>query len=97
MQINAGPIQILLIDDHRSVLWGLEKLIDGEKPKMEVIGTATNAAEALNLLTTISPDVILTDLDLNGDSVVSTIPSLLLKSKAKVLVLTGSRDLELRA
>lgn len=96
MQSNAGPIKIMLIDDHRSVLWGLEKLIDSEKPKMEVIGTATNAAEALTLLATISPDVILTDLDLNGESVVSTIPSLLLKSKAKVLVLTGSRDLELR-
>lgn len=96
MQTNTGPIKILLVDDHRSVLWGLEKLIDSEKPKMEVIGTATNALEALNQLDNISPDVILTDLDLNGESVVSTIPNLLLKSKAKILVLTGSRDLELR-
>jgi DNA-binding NarL/FixJ family response regulator len=96
MQTNTEPIKIFLIDDHRSVLWGLEKLIDSEKPKMEVIGTATNAAEALNQLDNISPDVILTDLDLNGESVVSTIPKLLLKSKAKILVLTGSRDLELR-
>lgn len=96
MQTSVIPIKIFLIDDHRSVLWGLEKLIDGEKPKMEVIGTATNSTEALTLLETISPDVILTDLDLNGESAVSIIPSLIGKSTAKVLVLTGSRDLSLR-
>lgn len=96
MQTPVAPIKILLIDDHRSVLWGLEKLIDGEKPKMKVIGTATNSAEALILLETISPDVILTDLDLNGESAVNIIPNLIGKSSAKVLVLTGSRDLSIR-
>lgn len=96
MNIPTDPIKILLIDDHRSVLWGLEKLIDSEKPKMKVIGTATNSAEAMNLLATISPDVILTDLDLNGESAVTIIPSLIKKSMAKILVLTGSRDLSLR-
>jgi two-component system, NarL family, nitrate/nitrite response regulator NarL len=96
MQTAPQSIKILLLDDHRSVLWGLEKLIDGEKPKMSVIGTATNSAEAMTLLETISPDVILTDLDLNGESAVKIIPGLINKSKAKVLVLTGSRDLTLR-
>jgi len=94
MQID--PIKIMLIDDHRSVLWGLDKLINGEKPRMEVIGTATNTAEAMSLLESISPDVILTDLDLNGESGVDIIPSLIGKSMAKVLVLTGSRDIALR-
>lgn len=96
MQTSVTPIKILLIDDHRSVLWGLEKLIDGEKPKMEVIGSATTPAEAMILLATISPDVILTDLDLNGESAVNIIPNLIGNSTAKVLVLTGSRDLALR-
>jgi len=95
MQTQDSPIRIMLIDDHRSVLWGLEKLIDSEKPKMQVVGTATNSIEAMNLLGTISPDVILIDLDLNGESGVSIIPNLIEKSTAKVLVLTGSRDLSL--
>ena len=85
----------MLIDDHRSVLWGLEKLIDSESPRMQVVGTATNSIEAMNLLGTISPDVILIDLDLNGESGVSIIPNLMEKSNAKILVLTGSRDLSL--
>jgi len=95
MQTSTQPIKIMLIDDHRSVLWGLEKLIDSEKPRMEVVGTATNSAEALQLLGTISPDVILIDLDLNGESGVNIIPKLISNSKAKVLVLTGTRDLSL--
>jgi two-component system, NarL family, nitrate/nitrite response regulator NarL len=95
MQTQDNPIRIMLIDDHRSVLWGLEKLIDGEKPRMQVVGTATNSIEAMSLLGTISPDVILIDLDLNGESGASIIPNLIGKSTAKVLVLTGSRDLAL--
>lgn len=95
MQTSTLPIKIMLIDDHRSVLWGLEKLIDSEKPRMEVVGTATNSAEAMQLLGTVSPDVILIDLDLNGESGVNIIPKLISNSKAKVLVLTGTRDLSL--
>lgn len=90
------PIRIMLVDDHRSVLWGLEKLIESEKPRMEVIGTATNSVEALSLLLAITPDVIMIDLDLNGESGVNIIPNLIDISQAKVLVLTGSRDLSLR-
>jgi two-component system, NarL family, nitrate/nitrite response regulator NarL len=85
----------MLIDDHRSVLWGLEKLIESEKPRMEVVGTATNSTEAIALLDTISPDVIMIDLDLNGESGVTVIPGLLSKSNAVILVLTGTRDLSL--
>lgn len=95
MKTDAQPIKIMLIDDHRSVLWGLEKLIEGEKSNMAVVGTATNSADAMALLATITPDVIMIDLDLNGENGVDVIPNLLLKSKAVILVLTGTRDLSL--
>lgn len=88
----AEPIRILLVDDHRSVLWGLEKLIEGEAPRMAVIGKATSTQDALRLLDELRPDLILLDLDLGGESGVSAIPTLIGKSSAKVLVLTGSRD-----
>ena len=96
MKTLTLPIRIMLVDDHRSVLWGLEKLIESEKPRMEVIGTATNSAEAMSLLAAIFPDVIMIDLDLNGESGINIIPNLIDSSTAKVLVLTGSRDLSLR-
>ena len=86
-------IRILLLDDHRSVLWGLEKLIEGEHPRMQVVGKATTSAEALKLLDEVQPDIILLDLDLGGENGSNAIQSLIAKSKAKVLVLTGSRDI----
>lgn len=85
-------IRILLIDDHRSVLWGLERLVESEKSKMQVVGKATRVAEAVAQLPTAQPDVILLDLDLGGESGVDGLSTLIEKSKARVLVLTGLRD-----
>lgn len=90
---DSSTIRILLLDDHRSVLWGLEKLIEGEHPRMQVVGKATTSAEALKLLDEVQPDIILLDLDLGGENGSNAIQALMAKSKAKVLVLTGSRDI----
>ena len=92
MSSTADPIRILLVDDHRSVLWGLEKLIEGEGPRMQVVGKATTALEAMGLLDGARADIILLDIDLGGQSGINAIPALLAKSRARVLVLTGSRD-----
>jgi DNA-binding NarL/FixJ family response regulator len=92
MSTATDSIKILLVDDHRSVLWGLEKLIEGENPRMEVIGKATTSIEAMHLLDQVRPTIILLDIDLGGESGINAIPALIAKSGAKVLVLTGSRD-----
>jgi len=92
IQANSQPIRVMLVDDHRSVLWGLERLIEGEKPRMQVVGTATSQADALATIAQTAPDVILLDLDLGGESGVNAIPDFLAKSKARVLILTGVRD-----
>jgi CheY-like chemotaxis protein len=86
------PISILLVDDHRSLLWGLERLIEGEKPRMQVIGKASNKMEVFAFLTTEKPDVILLDLDLNGESSLDFLEELLQKTLARVLVLTAEQD-----
>ena len=88
---TASPIGVLLVDDHRTVLWGLEKLIDGERPNMMVVGKATSSAEAVAVADRVRPDVILLDVDLGGHSGVDAIPALICRSKAKVLLLTEHR------
>jgi DNA-binding NarL/FixJ family response regulator len=88
----VAPIRVLLVDDHRTVLWGLARLIDGEKPRMEVIGTATDCTEAIDLAGRARPDVIVLDIDLGKKSGIDSIPELIARSTAKVLVLTGLRD-----
>lgn len=93
---SGAPIRVLLVDDHRTVLWGLERLIDGEKPRMEVVGTATTRAEAIELAGTVRPDVIVLDIDLGQHDGISAIPELIARSKGHVLVLTGLRDSTVR-
>ena len=85
-------IRVFLIDDHRSILWGLEKLIDSNKPAMHVVGCAASYAEALPMLAAASPDVIVLDVDLGEQSGLDAIPELIATSSAKILVLTGLRD-----
>jgi DNA-binding NarL/FixJ family response regulator len=90
---SGAPIRVFLIDDHRSILWGLERLIESGSPPMKVVGSATNHTEALRLLDDASPDVILLDLDLGKENGIDAIPKLIAAAAtAKVLVLTGLRD-----
>jgi DNA-binding NarL/FixJ family response regulator len=91
-EMNSAPIRVLLIDDHRSILWGLERLIESGKPAMQVVGTATNCADALKLIDKAAPDLILLDIGLGTENGVEEIPNLLARSHAKILVLTGLRD-----
>ena len=89
---DITPIRVFLIDDHRSILWGLEKLIESATPAMQVVGSVTNCTDAFKLLVQAAPDVILLDMDLGKESGLDAIPQLMAKSAAKILILTGLRD-----
>jgi two-component system nitrate/nitrite response regulator NarL len=91
-QRAQAPIRIFIIDDHPTIIWGLERLIESEQPRMVVVGTATESAPAMQLVEQAQPDVVLLDLDLGKENGLDTIPALLKKSAAKILVLTGVRD-----
>ena len=91
-QPTITPIKIMLVDDHRAVLWGLERLIDSEKPRMEVVSKATNCDDAISLAAEIRPDVIVLDIDLGEQNGIDAIPELIARSGGKVLVLTGLRE-----
>jgi DNA-binding NarL/FixJ family response regulator len=86
----------MLVDDHRSVLWGLEKLIDGQQPRMRVVITATCSSEAVSGAQRHHPDVILLDLDLGGESGMSLISKLRAFGNAKIVILTGVNNSEMR-
>jgi len=92
MSLVAPTIRVLLVDDHRTMLWGLENLIQGQSPKMSVAGTASNCDDALERASTLLPDVILLDLDLGGRSSLEILPTLVANGVSRVLILTGVRD-----
>lgn len=92
MELKKNTIRVMLVDDHQTMLWGLTKLIENEKPRMEVVGTARTCEEALSQIAVICPDVILLDLDLGGTSALEILPGLVLNPATRVLIFTGERQ-----
>ena len=64
--VETSPIKVFLVDDHKTVLWGLERLIESVSPRMTVVGVAGNCEALLAELPLAQPDVVLLDLDLGG-------------------------------
>jgi DNA-binding NarL/FixJ family response regulator len=91
---GGGPIKVLLVEDHQTMLWGLQQLIDAERPRMEVAGTARTCPEALERAAQLAPDVILLDLDLGGVSMIDFLPELLANGLSRALVLTAAHHTE---
>lgn len=90
--MGSTPIRILLVDDHKTMLWGLEKLLEGAAPEMQVVGTAHNNETAVREGARLKPDVVVLDLDLEGRSSIEILPQLLQESGAKVMILSGNRE-----
>lgn len=85
-------IKVFLVDDHKCILWGLERLVAGEQPRMLVAGKANTRGEAMNGIRLTQPNIVLLDLDLGDDNSLDFLPELLQLSQARVLILTGLRD-----
>ncbi|HEX5393779.1 MAG TPA: response regulator transcription factor [Rhodocyclaceae bacterium] len=90
--IAADTIKVFLVDDHRVILLGLERLVESAAPRMQVVGMATHRAELMARIDAARPDVVVLDLDLGGESGLDCLPELVARSQAQVLVFTGSRD-----
>ena len=58
-------ITVVLAEDQLMVLGALGTLLDLE-PDIDVIGTAPNGDEALRLVRTLRPDILLTDIEMPG-------------------------------
>jgi two-component system nitrate/nitrite response regulator NarL len=89
---NSTAIRVFIINGYRCILWGLERLIESAQLEMKVVGSATSCAEAFEEIDAAAPDLILLDLDLGHEDGVAAIVKLKARSRAKILVLTGSRD-----
>ena len=81
-------IKILITDDHPVVREGLAGMLAGQ-PDFEVIGLAADGEVAVNLYTSLQPDVVLMDLQLPKLDGVGAIQAIrAANSAAHILVLT---------
>lgn len=89
MQNVMKSIRVLLIDSRPDILDGLAKLIDAEKPRLEVVGQATSYSIALEFSDRLCPDVVLFSFFSDSLDPMAVISALTRHTQAKVLVMKG--------
>lgn len=88
-------VKIIIADDHSMIREGLKQLLelDGD---IQVIGEAGNGVECLELLKTVTPDVVLLDINMpvmNGLKMLEALRSSKNKTQ-KILILTIHNEIE---
>jgi DNA-binding NarL/FixJ family response regulator len=63
MAQSDRPLNVLIVDDHRLMREGTAALLRTD-PRIEVVGMASNGREALTLVDSRAPDVVVLDLDM---------------------------------
>jgi DNA-binding NarL/FixJ family response regulator len=84
-----AKIRIVLADDHVILRQGTRQLLEHE-PDMEVVGEASDGAEAVQLVSKLKPDIVIIDVAMprmNGIEATKKIKEIL--PGTKILVLTG--------
>jgi two-component system, NarL family, response regulator NreC len=89
---KSGATRVLIVDDHAVLRSGLHLLLDSE-PDIEVVGEAGNVRDAVFEARDKSPDIILMDVVMPGQSGIEGVPLVLKEApEAKVLVLSMQDD-----
>lgn len=83
-----SPVRLLVADDHPVVRDGIVGMVSSD-PDIEVVGEASDGAEAVGLAQALIPDVVLMDLRMPGTDGVAAIRELVrLGVPSRVVVLT---------
>ena len=90
-------IRVLLVDDQAVVRRGLCVRFHLE-PDLQVVGEASTGREALTLAQTLTPDVVLMDIEMPGmDGITATRRLIKTHPEARVIIVTDYGDKPLRA
>jgi DNA-binding NarL/FixJ family response regulator len=85
-------IGVLIAEDHSVVRGGLVELL-GVTDDLEVVGTAADGTEAIELARELRPDVVLMDISMPGvDGIRATASILEAEPEARVVMLTAFSD-----
>lgn len=62
------PVRLVLVDDHEMVIEGLRAMLTAFSDRVEVVGQAINAEQALAVVADTDPDIVLCDVRMRGES-----------------------------
>jgi DNA-binding NarL/FixJ family response regulator len=86
-----SPIRVLLADDHESVRQGLSALFTAS-PGLSLVTDVKDGGEAVAMVRTTSPDVVIMDLSMPTSGLVATKQIKTVRAETAVVVLSRHRD-----
>ena len=66
--LASVPVRIVLVDDHEMVIEGLKAMLAAFTDRVEVVGQAVGAERALSVVDDLDPDIVLSDVRMQGSS-----------------------------
>ena len=94
-RIATQPIRVFLVDDQQIVLLGLEKLIESEKPKMEVVGKAMSIVDAKLPVMEEQPDILIINICLTNIDSIDCVADFVNNGNTRVIIFTDTNDNDL--
>ena len=64
----AGPLRVVVVDDHEMVVAGLKAMLAPFSGRVRVVGAAHGVAGALEVVASLRPDLVLADVRMQGES-----------------------------
>ncbi|HUY14273.1 MAG TPA: response regulator transcription factor [Terriglobia bacterium] len=90
MDSPRNPIDVLIVDDHPALRYGLRRLLDSE-PGFHVVGEAADGVEAVRLVRELKPQIVLLDLVMRRRSGLEVLRDLAtFDSKVRTIILTAA-------
>jgi response regulator NasT len=90
---RAGGRQVLIVEDNTLISMGLKAQL--EKAGHQVVGQAASAADGLRLFREQKPDLLLVDIQLNGDDGITLLTQLLKERRVPAIIISAYSDREL--
>ena len=88
-------VRVLVVDDHQLLRIGVRDAI-GRESRFKIVGEAANGEEALELIASLKPDIVITDIDmprLNGLETIRAMRKLQFQAQVIILTMYNEEDM----
>lgn len=82
---------VVLIDDHDIVRFGLQTLLS-DRPELLLVGSASSLQQGLELIATLAPDLVITDMGMGDSSGLDTVRAVVAAQQERAALVLSMQD-----
>lgn len=86
--------KVVIVDDEYIVVEGIKAIIERENIGCEVVGCAYNGQEGMDVIKTLQPDIVITDIRMPGKTGLQMIEELVGQTDVEFVIISGYQEFE---